>query len=90
MNKAARHESRPMLACWSQGRHRERCFADGAATAPVPDWTVAMPTLPGPWRESVEREHATLELADAASVRPLAVLGSCGATKRITPWKTMR
>lgn len=54
--------------------------AYGAATAPVPDWTAALPTLPGPWRATVEREHATLELADAASVRSLAVLGALRRT----------
>ena len=47
----------------------------GRATAPVPDWTAALPALPAALRSAVEREHATVELADAAAVRALAVLG---------------
>lgn len=49
--------------------------AYGRAAAPVPDWSAALPTLPQEIRDSVLREHATLELADAASVRSMAVLG---------------
>ncbi len=45
------------------------------AAVPVPDWSVAMPTLDAPLQAGVRREHASLELADAASVRSLAVLG---------------
>ena len=54
--------------------------AYGAAAARVPDWTGALPTLPGPWQENVRREHATLELADAATVRSMAVLGTLRRT----------
>ena len=49
--------------------------AYGRAVAPVPDWTGALPTLPQEIRDGVLREHATLELADAAAVRSMAVLG---------------
>lgn len=56
--------------------------AYGRAAAPVPDWTAALPTLPTDLRAAVEREHATIELADAASVRSLAVLGE---VRRLAP-----
>lgn len=49
--------------------------AYGRAAAPVPDWTGALGTLPNALRGGVRREHATLELADAAAVRAMAVLG---------------
>ena len=47
--------------------------AYGRASAPVPDWTSALPTLPEPIRDGIRREFATLELADAVSVRSMAV-----------------
>ena len=56
--------------------------AYSAAGAAVPDWSAALPSLPGPWQDGVRREHATLELADAASVRSLAVLGEI---RRLAP-----
>ena len=56
--------------------------AYGAAAAPVPDWAAALPTLPAAWRDGVRREHATLELADAAAVRGMAVLGEL---RRLAP-----
>ena len=49
--------------------------AFGSATADVPDWSAALSTLPTPLRVGVRREHASLELADAAAVRSIAVLG---------------
>ena len=49
--------------------------AYGRAAASVPNWSAALPTLPQSLRDGVLREHATLELADAASVRSMAVLG---------------
>lgn len=49
--------------------------AYGRAAAPVPDWSAALQNLPPDLRDSVVREHASLELADAASVRSMAVLG---------------
>ena len=49
--------------------------AYAAAAAPVPDWSAALPTLPGEWQAGVRHEHATLELSDAASVRLMTVLG---------------
>ena len=52
------------------------------AAAPVPDWNAAMPTLPPQLRSAVRREHASIELADAASVRMMAVLGE---TRRHAP-----
>ena len=56
--------------------------AFGQAAAPVPDWTAALPTLPADLRAGVRREHATIELADAASVRSIAVLGE---VRRLAP-----
>ena len=56
--------------------------AYGRAAAPVPDWTSALPTLPADLRTAVQREHATIELADAASVRSMAVLGEI---RRLAP-----
>ena len=56
--------------------------AYGSAGASVPNWSGALPSLPGPWQDQVRREHATLELADAASVRSLAVLGEL---RRLAP-----
>ena len=50
--------------------------AYGQATAPVPNWRTAWRSLPSQWQIDVRREHATLELADAASVRSMAVLGT--------------
>ena len=56
--------------------------AYGRASAPVPDWTAALPTLPSSLQSSVEREHATIELADAATVRSMSVLGEM---RRLAP-----
>ena len=56
--------------------------AYGAAGVAVPDWSQALPSLPGSLQDGVRREHATLELADAASVRSLAVLGEL---RRLAP-----
>ncbi len=56
--------------------------AYGQAASPVPDWSAAMPTLPNDLRRDVQREHATLELADAAAVRLMAVLGEM---RRLAP-----
>ncbi len=56
--------------------------AYSAAGVAVPDWSAALPSLPGPWQDGVRREHATLELADAASVRSLTVLGEL---RRLAP-----
>lgn len=56
--------------------------AYGQAAAPVPDWSAALPTLSGPLQASVRREHATLELTDAASVRSMAILGEI---RRLAP-----
>lgn len=52
------------------------------AAAPVPDWTGALQTLPADLRTAVRREHATIELADAASVRLMSVLGQ---SRRLAP-----
>ena len=49
--------------------------AFGRASAPVPNWNAALPTLPSALQDSVQREHATIELADAVSVRSMSVLG---------------
>ncbi len=49
--------------------------AYGRASAPVPDWSGALPALDAGLQAGVRREHASLEIADAASVRALAVLG---------------
>lgn len=49
--------------------------AYGRASAPVPNWAGALGTLPAPLQDSVRREHATIELADAATVRSMSVLG---------------
>lgn len=56
--------------------------AYGRAAEPVPDWTPVLPTLPREVRDTVRREHATVELADAASVRSMAVLGEL---RRLAP-----
>ena len=56
--------------------------AYGRASAPVPDWTAALPTLPSALQDSVQREHATIELADAVSVRSMSVLGEM---RRLAP-----
>ena len=56
--------------------------AYGAAGVAVPDWSQALPSLSGPLQDGIRREHATLELADAASVRSLAVLGEL---RRLAP-----
>lgn len=49
--------------------------AYGRASAPVPDWSAAMPALDMQLQAGVRREHASLEIADASTVRSLAVLG---------------
>ena len=49
--------------------------AYGRASAPVPDWTGALPGLEMQLQAGVRREHASLEIADASTVRSLAVLG---------------
>lgn len=49
--------------------------AYGRASAPVPDWSGAMLSLDTELQAGVRREHASLEIADAATVRSLAVLG---------------
>ena len=49
--------------------------AYGRASAPVPDWSAAMPALDPQLQAAVRRDHASLEIADAAAVRSLAVLG---------------
>ena len=49
--------------------------AYGRASAPVPDWSSAMLSLDTELQAGVRREHASLEIADAAAVRSLAVLG---------------
>ena len=49
--------------------------AYGRATAEVPDWSSALGTLDAPLRSGLRREHASLEIADAAAVRSIAVLG---------------
>ena len=49
------------------------------ATVPVPDWDRALPALDPLLLARVQREHASLEIADAASVRSLAVLGEARA-----------
>ena len=49
--------------------------AFGRASVPVPDWSAAMPALDTRLQAGVRREHASLEIADAATVRSLAVLG---------------
>ncbi|MDE0106765.1 MAG: hypothetical protein OXN96_03095 [Bryobacterales bacterium] len=49
--------------------------AYGNASVPVPDWTGAMLSLDAELQAGVRREHASLEIADAAAVRSLAVLG---------------
>ena len=49
--------------------------AYGRASAPVPDWTGAMPGLEMQLQAGVRREHASLEIADAATLRSMAVLG---------------
>ena len=49
--------------------------AYGRASAPVPDWTAAMPGLEMQLQAGVRREHASLEIADAATLRSMAVLG---------------
>ncbi len=49
--------------------------AYGRASAPVPDWSGAMLSLDTELQAGVRREHASLEIADAAAVRSLAVLG---------------
>lgn len=54
--------------------------AYGRASEPVPDWTSALPTLPSVLQDSVRREHATIELADAVSVRSMSVLGEMRRT----------
>ncbi len=54
----------------------------GRAAAPVPDWSDALRALPGHVRAKVRREHSTIELADAAAVRSMAVLGSI---RRLAP-----
>lgn len=56
--------------------------AYGQASAPVPDWSAALATLPGHLQASIRREHATLELADAASVRSMTILGEI---RRLAP-----
>ena len=56
--------------------------AYGRAVAPVPDWNAALAALPPSLQESVRQEHATVELADAAAVRSMAVLG---AGRRLAP-----
>lgn len=54
---------------------RRAVSAYARASAPVPDWTGALRTLPSDLRSAVRREHASLELADAASLRSMTVLG---------------
>ena len=49
--------------------------AYGRASAPVPDWSGALSALDTDLQAGVRREHASLEIADAATVRSLAVLG---------------
>lgn len=49
--------------------------AYGRASAPVPDWSGAMLSLDTELQAGVRREHGSLEIADAAAVRSLAVLG---------------
>ena len=56
--------------------------AYGRAAAPVPDWNSAMGSLPVRVQDSVRQEHATVELADAASVRSMSVLGEL---RRLAP-----
>lgn len=56
--------------------------AYGRASAPVPDWTAAINSLPAQLQASVRQEHATVELADAASVRSMSVLGEI---RRLAP-----
>ncbi len=56
--------------------------AYGRASAPVPDWTAALSTLPSALQDTVRREHATIELADSVSVRSMAVLGEM---RRLAP-----
>ena len=45
-----------------------------------------MPSLPPPLQTSVRQEHATVELADAASVRSMAVLGEM---RRLAPQRRL-
>ena len=49
--------------------------AYGRASVPVPDWSGALSALDTDLQAGVRREHASLEIADAATVRSLAVLG---------------
>ena len=49
--------------------------AYGRASVPVPDWSGALAALDTDLQAGVRREHASLEIADAATVRSLAVLG---------------
>ena len=62
--------------------HGGAVAAYGRASAPVPNWTAALATLPSALQDSVRREHATIELADAASVRSMSVLGEM---RRLAP-----
>lgn len=56
--------------------------AYGRAAEPVPDWTGVLPTLPPEVQDAVRREHATVELSDAASIRSMSVLGEL---RRLAP-----
>ena len=60
--------------------------AYGRASAPVPDWSGALSALDTDLQAGVRREHASLEIADAAAVRSLAVLGEARrlAAERMT------
>ena len=62
--------------------HGGAVAAYGRASAPVPDWNTVLPTLPSALQDSVQREHATIELADAVSVRSMSVLGEM---RRLAP-----
>ncbi len=61
---------------------RQAVTAYGRAAAPVPDWNAAMTALPRPLQVSVRQEHATVELADAVSVRSMTLLGE---VRRLAP-----
>ncbi len=68
--------SGPWMEALNGDTPRERAVpAYRRATAGVPDWGAALQSFDGPLRAGIRREHASLELADAAAVRSMAVLG---------------